>query len=84
MPTGSPLMPRVHLPSHCVSCGHTLPQTAGSEEVRWMTSYASSNFPSATSAIKAGMSTATGQPATQGLFLQCTQRLASSMAVASS
>ena len=28
MPTGSPLMPRTHLLSHCVSCGQTRPQTA--------------------------------------------------------
>ena len=28
--TGSPLMPRTHLASHCVSCGHTRPQMAGS------------------------------------------------------
>ena len=37
MPTGSPLMPRTHLLSHCVSCGQTRPQTAGREEVSWMT-----------------------------------------------
>ena len=30
MPTGSPFLPRVHTPSHCVSCGHTRPQMAGS------------------------------------------------------
>ena len=30
MPTGSPLMPRTHLLSHWLSCGHTRPQTAGS------------------------------------------------------
>ena len=58
--------------------------TAGSEDVRAITSYASSNFPSATSAINAGISTATGQPFTQGLFLQPRQRFASSTAVASS
>ena len=34
IPTGSPLMPRVHFSSHCVSCGHTLPQTAGREDER--------------------------------------------------
>ena len=30
METASPLMPRMHLPSHWVSCGQTRPQTAGS------------------------------------------------------
>ena len=30
METGSPLMPRIHLPSHWLSCGQTRPQTAGS------------------------------------------------------
>ena len=35
LPTASQpaLMPRVHLPSHCVSCGQTRPQTAGRELV---------------------------------------------------
>ena len=37
MPTGSFLMPRVHLPSHWLSCGQTRPQTAGREEERLMT-----------------------------------------------
>ena len=37
MPTGSFLMPRVHLPSHWLSCGQTRPQTAGREEERAMT-----------------------------------------------
>ena len=29
MEIGSPLMPRMHFPSHWVSWGHTRPQTAG-------------------------------------------------------
>ena len=37
MPTGSFLMPRVHLPSHWLSWGQTRPQTAGREEERLMT-----------------------------------------------
>ena len=32
MEIGSPLIPRMHLPSHWLSCGHTRPQTAGSAE----------------------------------------------------
>ena len=30
METGSPLIPRIHLPSHWLSCGQTRPQIAGS------------------------------------------------------
>ena len=32
METASPLIPRIHLPSHWLSCGQTRPQTAGSAE----------------------------------------------------
>ena len=32
IPTDSPFIPRTHFDSHCVSCGHTLPHTAGREE----------------------------------------------------
>ena len=32
MEIGSPLIPRIHWPSHWLSCGHTRPQTAGSAE----------------------------------------------------
>ena len=41
----SPLMPRTHFSSHWVSCGQTLPQTAGSALVERMTSLASMNLP---------------------------------------
>ena len=37
METGSPLIPRIHFPSHWLSCGHTRPQTAGSAEDSLMT-----------------------------------------------
>ena len=30
--TGSPLIPRMHFPSHWLSCGQTRPHTAGSDE----------------------------------------------------
>ena len=36
MATGSPFTPRMQLPSHCVSCGQTRPQTAGNEDVSLM------------------------------------------------
>ena len=81
MPTGSPLMPRTHLDSHCVSCGQTRPQTAGSEDCLFRISNAPSMSPLATFSMKAGMSICTGQAVTQGLFLQCRQRRASSTAI---
>ena len=81
MATGSPLMPRTHLPSHWVSWGQTRPQTAGRLEDWAMIWYAASKLPSATSLMKSGMRIFTGQPPTQGLCLQFRQRLASSMAV---
>ena len=81
MPTGSPLMPRTHLPSHWFSCGQTRPHTAGSAVEALSTSQAPSKSSAATRAIKAGMSIPTGQPDTQGLFLQLRQRLASPTAM---
>ena len=38
MATGSPFTPRTHLDSHCVSCGQTRPESAGSAFVEVMTS----------------------------------------------
>ena len=45
----SPLIPRIHLPSHCVSCGHTRPHTAGSADDSLIILYASAKLPSLTS-----------------------------------
>ena len=81
MPTGSPLMPRMHLDSHWVSWGHTRPHTAGRLEERLMTSNAPSMSSLASFSMKAGMSIWTGHLLTQGLFLQFMQRRASSMAI---
>ena len=81
MPTLSVLMPRTHLPSHWFSCGHTRPHTAGSALDALSTAYAPSMSSSATFAIKAGISIFTGQPLTQGLFLQFRQRFASFTAI---
>ena len=67
-------MPRTHLLSHWLSCGHTRPQTAGRAEVSLILAAASINLPSATRAINSGILTPTGQPATQGLCLQFKQR----------
>ena len=70
--------------SHCVSCGQTRPQTAGSDELAEIILYASSNSPVFTLAINSGMDIFTGQPATHGLFLQFKHLVASATAVFSS
>ena len=44
--TGSSDWPTVHTPSHCVSCGQTRPQIAGSRVVSVRTSYAPRKSPS--------------------------------------
>ena len=44
MATGSLLTPRMHLPSHWVSCGQTRPQMAGSMDCSWMMSRPSPNL----------------------------------------
>ena len=81
IPTGSPLIPRTHFPSHWFSCGHTRPQIAGNAFSVVITSYAPSKSPAATFSINAGIGTLTGHPPTQGLFLQFKQRAASSIAI---
>ena len=83
IPTDSPFIPRTHFDSHCVSCGQTLPQTAGRELVSVIILYAPSKSPSATRAINSGICTATGHPATHGRVLQLRQRFASSIACSS-
>ena len=80
MEIGSPLMPRIHLPSHWLSCGHTRPHTAGRALDSAMVFAASSNFPSFTSAMNFGMLMATGHPWIHLAFLQLMQREASSCA----
>ena len=81
--TGSPFFPRVHTPSHCVSCGHTRPQMAGSEFALFTMAYARAKLPSATCAINCGMGTPTGQPPTHGAFGHWMQRRASATASSS-
>ena len=83
MATGSPFLPRVHTPSHCVSCGHTRPQMAGSEFALFTMAYARAKLPSATCSTNRGMGTPTGQPPTQGLLRQFRQRCASDTACSS-
>ena len=70
-------LPRVQPAWHCFSCGQTRPQMEGRRLVRLMTAAAPEKSPSATLVTKPGMSTPTGQPATQGLVLQLRQRAAS-------
>ncbi len=81
MATLSPLMARTQRCSHWVSCGHTLPQTAGRALASLRMRKACSISPSAICSMKAGMSMRTGQPSTQGLLRQFRQRAASSMAI---
>ena len=83
MATGSPFLPRVHTPSHCVSCGHTRPQMAGSEFAVFTMAYARAKLPSATCSTIRGMGTPTGQPPTQGVFGHWMQRRASATASSS-
>ena len=80
MATGSPFRPTTHLTSHCVSCGHTRPQTAGRALTSRMRSAASSNLPSATSFTNPGMSMPTGHPAMHRGFLHRRHRAASACA----
>ena len=70
MPTGSPLMPRTHLPSHWVSCGQTRPQTAGSEEDAVMHLISALEILVGDALDKRGdVDTAPGRPLTQGFVL---------------
>ena len=80
MEIGSPLMPRIHFPSHWLSWGHTRPQTAGSALDSAMVLAASSNLPSFTSAMNLGILIATGHPWMHFAFLQLMQRCASAWA----
>ena len=80
MEIGSPLKPRIHFPSHWLSCGQTRPQPAGSALDSAIVAAASLNLPSFTSEMNFGMLIDTGQPLTHCAFLQFKQRVASSCA----
>src|SRR5471030_1127665 len=81
--TESPFIPKTHLPSHCFSCGQTLPQTAGSA-LYFATSFAAfSNFSSLTCEINPGILIETGHPSTHLGFLQF-KHLAASFVASSS
>ena len=81
--TASPLFPLIHTPSHCVSCGQTLPHTAGSELDCAITSDAPSISPFNISCIKAGIFIDTGQPCIHFAFLQLKHLAASAIASSS-
>ena len=80
MAMGSPLRPRMQLPSHCVSWGQTRPQTAGSDESWAMMSAAREKSSWATAAMNSGILMLTGQLETHMGFLQWRQRRASATA----
>ena len=82
MATGSPFLPRTHLPSHWFSCGQTRPQTEGSRLASRMISRPPPKLPSRIFSMKPGMLMETGQPSTHWGFLQSRQRLASATASA--
>ncbi len=70
----------VQLASHCFSCGHTRPHTAGSTLVRRITRSAVPNSRRSIFFINPGMSLCTGQPLMQPGSGQSRQRRASSTA----
>ena len=82
--TGSPFNPRMHLASHCTSCGQTRPVVAGSALLVRKILAAVSKSPSATFVTKFGISTRTGHPRMHGFLGQSRHRLASSTATDSS
>ena len=80
MATGSPFLPRMHLPSHWFSCGQTRPQTEGSRLSPLMAFSAPAQSSSRIFSMNCGMWTPTGQPSMHRGFLQSRQRLASATA----
>src|SRR3989304_9366725 len=60
--TDAPFLLRIHACSHCVSWGHTRPQTAGSALSDFISFIALAKSPSETYFKKAGIFTSTGQP----------------------
>ena len=78
--TASDFIPSIHTPSHWLSCGHTLPQTAGNELLLAITLAAPSISSSLIFVINPGMSIPTGHPPTHFGFLQAKHLLASAIA----
>ena len=70
--------------SHCFSCGHTLPHTAGKALVSLIVTQAFAKSPCSICLTKRGMSMPTGQPCTHPGLLQSKHLLASSCAVCAS
>ena len=80
MDTDVPFLLNMHTCSHCVSCGHTRPHTAGRALSVFISFIALSKSPSATYFRKTGILTSTGQPFMHEGFLHWIQRFASSIA----
>ncbi len=78
---GSFIFRWIHLLSHCFSCGHTRPQTAGRAEVFFSTLAAARNCPRSMFLMNDGILIFTGQPSTQLGLAQSRQRLASVIAI---
>src|SRR5574344_2722562 len=78
---GSFILRCTHLLSHCFSCGHTRPQTAGKAEVSLSTLAAARNWPRSIFLMNEGMLILTGHPSTQLGLAQSRQRLASVIAI---
>ena len=73
-------MPRTHCPSHWLSWGHTLPQTAGKADDSAIILAASSKFPNLTCPMNLGIWILTGHLETHLGFLQFKHLDASSIA----
>ena len=78
---GSFIFKCMHLLSHCFSCGHTRPQTAGKAEVCLSTAAAPRMLSRSMFLIKSGMLMCTGHPSTHDGLAQSRQRCASCMAI---
>ena len=70
----------MHFASHCFSCGHTRPHTAGKALVSFSTLAASRNSPRSMFLMKVGIWIPTGQPSIQVGFAQSRHRSASAIA----
>ena len=78
---GRPFLPRTHASSHWLSCGQTLPHTAGSALSSRMMVAAPEVSPTATSSMKSLILMPTGHPSTHTGRLHSRHRDASSVAI---
>src|SRR5574344_2093256 len=78
---GSFILRWIHLLSHCFSCGHTRPQTAGRAEVCFSTLAAARISPRSMFLMNDGILMLTGHPSTHDGLAQSRQRWASRIAI---